>query len=110
LDGLLSGAAAGTVLSGGLGNLIKDLQNAGQGQAARSWVTTGPNQQIAPNDLAVALGADTVEALSKQTGMTRDDLLAGLSQHLPGIVDQLTPQGRLPTENEIGELVESAPT
>jgi uncharacterized protein YidB (DUF937 family) len=107
LGGLLGGAAAGNVLSGGLGNLIKDLQNAGQGQAAQSWVSTGPNQQIAPNDLAAALGADTINALTKQTGMTRDDLLAGLSQHLPEIVDQLTPQGRLPIENEAAELRES---
>ncbi len=110
LGGLLGGAAAGTVLSGGLGNLIKDLQNAGQGQAAQSWVNTGPNQQIAPNDLAAALGADTIKTLTNQTGMTRDDLLAGLSQHLPGIIDQLTPQGRLPTEKEIAQLMENAPT
>jgi uncharacterized protein YidB (DUF937 family) len=105
LGGVFGGAAAGTVLSGGLGNLIKDMQNAGQGQAAQSWVSTGPNQQIAPNDLAASLGADTINALSKQTGMTRDDLLAGLSQHLPEIIDQLTPAGRLPTEREAAELV-----
>jgi uncharacterized protein YidB (DUF937 family) len=110
LGGLLGGAAAGTVLSGGLGTLIKDLQNAGLGQAAQSWVATGPNQQIAPNDLAAAIGADTIDALTKQTGMTRDELLAGLSQHLPGIVDQLTPQGRLPTEKEAAQQLESAPT
>ncbi len=110
LGGLLGGAAAGTVLSGGLGNLIKDLQNAGQGRAAQSWVSTGPNQQIAPKDLASALGADAIEALTKHTGMTRDDLLAGLSQHLPEIVDQLTPQGRLPTEKEIAQLMERAQT
>ncbi len=108
LGGLLSGAAAGTVLSGGLSNLIKDLQNAGHGQAAQSWVSTGPNQQIAPNDLAAALGADTINALSKKTDMTPDDLLVGLSQHLPEIVDQLTPEGRLPTEKEAATLVETA--
>lgn len=108
LGGLLGGAAAGSVLSGGLGNLIKDLQNAGLGQTAQSWVNTGPNQQIAPNDLAAALGADTIETLTKQTGMTRDDLLTGLSQHLPEIVDQLTPQGRLPTEKEAVQLMESS--
>jgi uncharacterized protein YidB (DUF937 family) len=105
LGGLLGGAAAGGVLSGGLGNLIKDLQNSGHGQAAQSWVGTGPNQDIAPGDLADALGSDTLDALSKQTGMGREDLLTGLSQQLPELVDQLTPNGRLPTEEEASRIV-----
>ena len=109
LGGLLGGASVGTALSGGLANLLKGLQNAGQGQAAQSWVGTGPNQPIAPNDLASALGDDTLDVLTKQTGMTRGDLLAGLSRHLPGVVDQLTPQGRLPSGKEAAQLLESAP-
>jgi uncharacterized protein YidB (DUF937 family) len=105
LGGLLGGAAAGSVLSGGLGNLIKELQQSGQGHAAQSWVGTGPNEEIAPNDLANALGSDTLESLSRQTGMGQNDLLAGLSQYLPDLVDQLTPNGRLPTEDEASRLV-----
>jgi uncharacterized protein YidB (DUF937 family) len=105
LGGLLGGAAAGSVLSGGLGNLIKELQQSGQGSAAQSWVGTGPNEEIAPNDLANALGSDTLESLSRQTGMGQNDLLAGLSQYLPDLVDQLTPNGRLPTEDEASRLV-----
>lgn len=105
LGGLLGGAAAGSVLSGGLGNLIRDLQASGQGQAADSWVRPGPNQHIPPNDLAHALGGDTIDALSRQTGMDRDDLLERLSHTLPGFVDQLTPQGRLPTEEEAARMV-----
>jgi uncharacterized protein YidB (DUF937 family) len=105
LGGLLGGAAAGSVLSGGLGNLIRDLQNGGQGDVADTWVRPGPNREIAPRDLTHALGGDTLEALSRQTGMDRDDLLEGLSQHLPEFVDQLTPQGRLPTEEEASRMV-----
>jgi uncharacterized protein YidB (DUF937 family) len=105
LGGLLGGAAAGSVLSGGLGNLIRDLQNSGQSEAAQSWVRHGPNQEIAPNDLANALGGDTLNALSRQTGMGREDLLEALSQNLPDFVDQLTPQGRLPTEEEASRMV-----
>jgi uncharacterized protein YidB (DUF937 family) len=105
LGGLLGGAAAGSVLSGGLGNLIRDLRNGGQGDVADSWVRPGPNRQIAPGNLAHALGGDTLEALSRQTGMDRDDLLEGLSQHLPEFVDELTPQGRLPTEEEASRMV-----
>jgi uncharacterized protein YidB (DUF937 family) len=105
LGGLLGGAAAGSVLSGGLGNLIKEFQQSGNGRAAQSWVGTGPNQEIASNDLADALGKDTLDALSQQTGMQRDDLLTGLRQHLPEFVDQLTPNGRLPTEEEASHMV-----
>jgi uncharacterized protein YidB (DUF937 family) len=105
LGGLLGGAAAGSVLNGGLGNLIKDLQNSGHGQAAQSWVGTGPNQEIAPHDLANALGSDTLDALSRQTGLEHEELLAGLSQQLPELVDQLTPAGRLPTDEEAARMV-----
>jgi uncharacterized protein YidB (DUF937 family) len=105
LGGLLGGAAAGSVVSGGLGNLIKDLQQSGQGRAAQSWVSTGPNEEIAPDDLEKAVGLDTLESLSRQTGMGREDLLAGLSRHLPDLVNQLTPKGRLPTDQEASRLV-----
>ena len=99
LSDLLPGGA-GNALNGGLGNLIKDLQNSGQGRVAQSWIGTGPNEEIAPHDLGKALGADTINALTKQTGLSRDELLEGLSQHLPQMIDQLTPDGRLPTAKE----------
>ena len=105
LGGLFGGAAAGSVLSGGLGNLIKEFQQSGHGRTAQSWVGTGPNQEIAPHDLANALGSDTLDSLSQQTGMGREDLLTGLSQHLPDFIDQLTPNGRLPTEEEASRMV-----
>jgi uncharacterized protein YidB (DUF937 family) len=100
LGGMLGGGAAGTVLNGGLGQVLQDLQRSGQGRTAQSWVGRGANEEIAPDDLANALGADTISALSQQTGMSRDDLLQGLSQNLPELVDQLTPDGRLPTDEE----------
>jgi uncharacterized protein YidB (DUF937 family) len=105
LGSVLGGAAAGSVLSGGLANIIKGLQDSGHGRVAQSWVGTGPNEEIAPKELANALGSDTLNTLSKQTGMSTNDLLAGLSQHLPDLIDQLTPNGRLPTEQEAGRMV-----
>lgn len=101
LGGLLAGGAAGSVISGGLGDLLKQFQQNGQNEVANSWVGPGPNKQISPNDLASALGADQINALSAQSGLSRDELLAGLSQHLPDVIDQLTPDGRLPTESEL---------
>jgi uncharacterized protein YidB (DUF937 family) len=105
LGGLLGGAAAGSVLSDGLGNLIRDLQQNGHGHTVQSWIGDGPNQDIAPRDLANALGSDTLDTLTKETGLSRDDLLAGLSQFLPDLVDQLTPNGRMPTDAEAARLV-----
>ncbi len=101
LGGLLGGAAAGSVISGGLGDLMKQLQQGGQGDAANSWVGNGANKAISPNDLAGALGADQINSLVSQTGLSQDELLNGLSQYLPKVIDHLTPDGRLPTENEV---------
>jgi uncharacterized protein YidB (DUF937 family) len=105
LGGLLGGAAAGTALSSGLDELINGIQDSGHGKVAQSWVGTGPNQDIAPNDLAAALGGDTIDALTKQTGLGREDLLAGLSQNLPELIDQFTPDGRLPTPEEASRMM-----
>jgi uncharacterized protein YidB (DUF937 family) len=101
LGGLLAGGAAGSVLSGGLGDLLNQFQQKGHGDTANSWVGNGPNKQIAPGDLANALGADQIEALSAQSGMSRDELLSGLSKYLPDVVNHLTPDGRVPNENEL---------
>lgn len=105
LGGLLAGGAIGSVLSGGLGDLMRQLQANGLGDAANSWVGHGPNQQIGPNDLANALGADQINLLSQRTGLSRDQLLDEISQHLPGAVDQLTPDGRVPTEEEVSRWI-----
>jgi uncharacterized protein YidB (DUF937 family) len=105
LGSLLGGNSAGTVLSGGLNNLVKQMQDNGYGKQAHSWVGSGGNEDIAPDDLAKALGRDTIDTLTQQTGMDRDELLEGLSHHLPNLVDHLTPDGRLPTEEEASTMV-----
>jgi uncharacterized protein YidB (DUF937 family) len=101
LGGLLAGGAAGSVLSGGLGDLLNQLQQGGHGDTANTWVGKGENKAISPGDLASALGADQIQSLSDQSGLSRDELLSGLSQYLPQVIDHLTPDGRVPTANEI---------
>jgi len=101
LGGLLAGGAAGSVLSGGLGDLLNQFQQSGHGETANSWVGSGQNKPISKGDLANALGADQLDQLSSQSGMSRDELLDGLSQYLPKVVDHLTPDGRLPDANEV---------
>ncbi|ARQ02702.1 hypothetical protein CAK95_01685 [Pseudorhodoplanes sinuspersici] len=97
LGGLLAGGAAGGIL----GDLLKQFDQSGQGAAARSWISSGENVPVAPNDIEKTFGSDIINQLAGQFGMNKDELLQGLSQTLPGVVDQLTPNGRLPTEDEI---------
>jgi uncharacterized protein YidB (DUF937 family) len=105
LGGLLGGGAAGGALNGGLKNLLEDMQANGQGEAAKSWVGTGANQSVSPNDLAKAIGIDDIDAVAKQTGMPREQVLSALSEHLPEFVNQLTPDGRLPSDHEASRWV-----
>ena len=101
LGGLLAGGAAGSILSGGLGDLLNQFQQKGLGDQANSWVSNGPNKAVAPGDLANALGADQIDHLSAQSGLSRDELLSGLSRFLPDAINHLTPDGRLPNEDEL---------
>ena len=106
LDGVLGGLVGVGIdqmiqRHGGVQGLVHQFQQKGLGDKADSWVGNGPNKQIAPGDLANALGADQIEQLSAQSDLSRDDLLQGLSQYLPDVVNHLTPDGRLPDENEL---------
>ena len=105
LGGLLAGGAAGGVLNGGLRHLVTDMENNGQGDAARSWVGTGENQSLPPDDLARAVGLDDIEAVAQQTGLPREQVVSDLSQHLPDFINRLTPDGRLPTDDEASRWV-----
>jgi uncharacterized protein YidB (DUF937 family) len=100
LGGLLGGASAGSVLSGGVGDLVERFRQTGQGEAAESWIKRGPNQQVAPDQLERAIGPEMLNDLVQRTGLSRQELLSRLAQVLPEAVDKFTPDGRLPTENE----------
>jgi len=83
-------------LKEGVGELVDRFKQGGQGSAAESWVTTGPNTDISETQLEKALGPDLIDGLVQQTGLSRETLLARLVQVLPETVDRLTPEGRLP--------------
>lgn len=87
--GLLGGVAGG----GGLGALVEQFTRNGHGEAINSWIGTGPNRTLPPQQLAEALGPDTVEALQHETGLGRDEVLSELSETLPEAVDKLSPEG-----------------
>ena len=105
LGGLLGGASAGGVLSGGLRDLIERFKQNGHGPAADSWVKKGPNQPVNPEQLQQAIGPDVLNTLSQQTGLSREELLSRLTRELPDAVDKLTPDGRLPNEDEAARLI-----
>jgi uncharacterized protein YidB (DUF937 family) len=98
-----SGADAGGLL-GGLGGLLEKLQQGNLGDVAKSWVGNGQNQPISPGSLGSALGPSIVKILAEKTGLSEQEVTAQLSQVLPGFVDKLTPQGRLPTHDELDRL------
>jgi uncharacterized protein YidB (DUF937 family) len=87
--------------AGALGGLISQLQAKGYGKQVNSWVGTGQNEPIAPNQLAEALGEDTVKELEQHTGMPRQALLDDLATTLPQAVNELTPKGREPNDDEL---------
>jgi uncharacterized protein YidB (DUF937 family) len=86
---------------GGLGSLVERFQQNGHGDVINSWVGSGQNQPITPDQLHQALGPDAVNNLSRMTGVSPQDLVSELSRVLPGIVDKLTPQGRMPDHAEM---------
>ena len=81
--------------------MIEQFRRGGVEDIIKSWIGTGPNKAIAPNQLQHALGPETVTSLERETGLSRDDLLAQLSRVLPEVIDKLTPQGKLPKESDL---------
>ena len=71
----------------------------------KSWLGTGQNAPVAPKDLGAALGRENVREAADQVGIPPDDLLAQLSKALPGLIDRLSPNGRLPNTQEISDML-----
>src|SRR5215831_14885736 len=85
------------------GGLLDKLQKGGLGDVVNSWVGSGQNQPVSPKELSPALGSDIIKTLAQRSGLSEEELTKQLSQVLPGIVDKLTPAGRLPTIAELSD-------
>jgi uncharacterized protein YidB (DUF937 family) len=105
LDGLLGGIVGAGMVSvvnsivekhGGLQGLVSEFERNGLGATVKSWVGTGPNQPISPDEVHKALGPDLLQQLSEKSGLSVQDLAQRLSQVLPQAVDSLTPNGAIP--------------
>jgi uncharacterized protein YidB (DUF937 family) len=97
-----SDEGAGGVV-GGLGGLLNKLEQGGLGKATSSWVGSGQNQPVSPGQLGSALGSNIIKTLSQKSGLSEEELTKQLSQVLPGLIDKLTPNGRLPTAAELSQ-------
>jgi uncharacterized protein YidB (DUF937 family) len=106
LDGLLGGAVGAEVATvvngliekhGGVSGIVAQFEQQGLGNTVKSWVGTGPNQPITPDQVHQAFGADTISAMAAKVGLSPQDLAGKLSQFLPGAIDKLTPHGTVPT-------------
>lgn len=89
------GAQGGTT-AGGLMGLVNRFQQAGMGNVAQSWVGTGQNQAVTPQQLQHVFGQQQVDQWAQQSNMQPHDLLSQLAQFLPQVVDHMTPQGQMP--------------
>lgn len=85
---------------GGLTAILQQMEAKGLGQVAQSWVGTGANQPITPDQLKSALGADWIQQLAARVGVSSDVISSHLSEILPKIVDRLTPDGQVPVAVE----------
>jgi uncharacterized protein YidB (DUF937 family) len=102
LDGILGGAVGAemaTVVNGliekhgGVQGIVAQLEQQGLGGTVRSWVGTGANQAITPDQIHQAFGSDVLKELAAKVGLSPDVLAAKLSQVLPTAIDKLTPAG-----------------
>jgi uncharacterized protein YidB (DUF937 family) len=98
LLGSLFGGAGGR---GGLADLLSQLQRAGLGAQADSWVSRGANQPISPDAVEQVFGRDVLAQIARHAGVSEADASRGLSQLLPEVVDRVTPEGRVPEENDL---------
>ena len=104
-DGLIVGVVGAGMVSvingliekqGGLPAMIRQFEQNGLGSTVQSWVSSGPNQAIAPADLQRTLGPDLLAQLAQKSGLSVEDLTHKLAQVLPQAVDKLTPDGKIP--------------
>ena len=93
---IITGMLSNGGTEGGLGGLIGKFQQAGLGDAMRSWIGNGPNQSVSPDQMTSALGEDTISQIAAQLGLSQGEAAGQLSQVLPEVINQLTPAGQAP--------------
>jgi len=91
---------------GGLGALLEQMQHAGLGEEARSWVGTGQNMPLSRDALGQIFGEDGIGAIARQAGLTPEQTSEGLSELLPDVVNHVTPTGEVPDFDQLTRSVD----
>jgi uncharacterized protein YidB (DUF937 family) len=94
MPALISRVLAKTDL-GNMQGLLNKLQQSGLGPQVASWLGDGKNMPITPDQLRTALGSSQIQQLAASFGIPVDKVLASLAEHLPSVVDKLSPNGKL---------------
>ena len=84
-----------------LGGLLQQMEQAGLGRQARSWVGAGQNEPLSPEAIGAVFGEGGIDAIARQAGLTPKQASDGLSQLLPEVVDRLTPDGQMPDFDQL---------
>jgi uncharacterized protein YidB (DUF937 family) len=89
---------------GGLNRMLQGAQTSGLSAQADSWVSTGDNLPIDGQEARVVVGDDAVRQLAQQAGISEDEAAQVLAQVVPRVVNGLTPNGQVPSDDELGRL------
>ena len=82
---------------GGISGLVSAFQKNGLGEVVASWISNNTNLPISAAQIQSVLGQGPLQDLAAKTGLSTNEVAANLSEHLPGLVDQLTPESKLPS-------------
>lgn len=93
---------------GGLSGLVQSFEQSGLGQVIGSWIGTGGNLPISPDQVQQVFGSGKLGELAQSLGIQTDQVAAQLAQVLPHLIDSLTPNGQLPSEGVGGAAILSA--
>ena len=96
--GLFDRIADSVGAGSGLREVLDRFRNSGSADQVDTWVQQGANQQLEPHQVEAAIDPQTLDELSRQTGLFRDELVKRIARDLPAAVDTMTPEGRLPDE------------
>ncbi|HET6683764.1 MAG TPA: YidB family protein [Gaiella sp.] len=103
-------AALGPLLAkllkgGGLSKMMQGAQASGLSSQADTWVSTGGNAPVSGQEVRGVVGDDAVDELAQNAGISHDQAAEVLAHVVPQVVSGLTPDGKLPADNDLDQLV-----
>ncbi len=88
--------------NGGVAGVLDKFRQGGYADQADSWQSAGQNMPLSGNALQEVLGSGTIGQIAGQLGMSHGDAAGGLAQMLPQLIDQFTPNGEIPdNQNDV---------